>query len=66
MTPCEFSNYVTSMLAFLFPVGRGGRFDTLNGRASLQHGVRPVINLKADITISGGDGTASNPYVVAT
>ena len=29
-------------------------------------GVRPVINLRCDITISGGDGTASNPYVVAT
>ena len=29
-------------------------------------GVRPVINLRSDITISGGDGTASNPYVVAT
>ena len=29
-------------------------------------GVRPVINLRNDVTISGGDGTASNPYVVAT
>ena len=30
------------------------------------YGVRPVINLKADITISGGDGTSLNPYVVQT
>ena len=29
-------------------------------------GVRPVINLKADTQFSGGNGTASNPYVVAT
>ncbi len=28
-------------------------------------GVRPVINLKADIQISGGNGTLENPYIVA-
>ena len=27
-------------------------------------GVRPAINLRADITISSGNGTASNPYVI--
>ena len=27
--------------------------------------VRPVINLKSDIKITGGDGTADNPYVVS-
>ena len=27
-------------------------------------GVRPVINLKSDITITKGDGTALNPYVI--
>lgn len=32
--------------------------------ASAPYGVRPVINLKADVVISGGDGTAINPYVV--
>ena len=30
-----------------------------------EYGVRPVINLRADITISSGDGTATNPYVVS-
>ena len=29
------------------------------------NGVRPVVNLKADVTISSGDGTASNPYVIS-
>ncbi len=29
-------------------------------------GVRPVINIKQDVTISKGDGTALNPYVVKT
>ena len=27
-------------------------------------GVRPAINLRSDVTISGGDGTSLNPYVV--
>lgn len=27
--------------------------------------VRPVINLKAEVTISSGDGTTSNPYIVS-
>ena len=27
-------------------------------------GVRPVINLRSDITILSGDGTSSNPYVI--
>ena len=41
-----------------------------NGYASIysnyvndSHGVRPVINLKAD-SLKSGDGTASNPYTV--
>lgn len=29
-------------------------------------GIRPVINLRSDVTISSGDGTSSNPYVIAT
>ena len=28
-------------------------------------GVRPVVNLSADILITGGDGTKVNPYMVA-
>lgn len=31
---------------------------------STGRGVRPVVNLSADVLISGGDGTAINPYVV--
>ena len=29
-------------------------------------GLRPVINLQSDVTISGGVGTSDNPYVVVT
>ena len=32
---------------------------------SIEWGVRPVINLSADVTISSGDGTINNPYVIA-
>ena len=28
-------------------------------------GVRPVMNLKTDTQISGGNGTKDNPYIVA-
>ncbi len=33
---------------------------------STTSGVRPVINLKADVQVVSGDGTASNPFVIAT
>ena len=36
-----------------------------SGNVGGTRGIRPVINLKADVTISGGDGTSSNPYVIA-
>ena len=29
------------------------------------HGVRPVINLKSDVTIPSGTGTSTNPYIIA-
>ena len=32
----------------------------------VEHGVRPVINLRSDVKISGGIGTANDPYVVDT
>ena len=32
---------------------------------NVNNGVRPVINLRADVTISSGDGTASNPFVIS-
>ena len=33
--------------------------------ADVNRGVRPVINLKADVTISSGNGTTSNPYIIS-
>ncbi|MDD5836198.1 MAG: hypothetical protein PUD34_03185, partial [bacterium] len=40
-----------------------GRINGWNGTNSL--GARPVINLKSDVEISGGIGTATDPFVIA-
>ena len=49
--------------AYVFYVGSNGSFERalVTGR----YGVRPVVNLKADIQISSGSGTSSNPYVIS-
>lgn len=41
-------------------------YDNKTSTASTEgYGLRPVINLKSDITFSSGSGTLTNPYVVA-
>ena len=49
--------------AYVFFVDPGGplnnEFDVNN-----EFGVRPVINLKADVTIQSGTGTAQDPYII--
>ena len=35
------------------------------GQQNSGNGVRPVINLKASVTISSGNGTSSNPYTIS-
>ena len=47
--------------ARIFMVNNTGSFQTENANSSL--GIRPVINLKADVQLTGS-GTASDPYVV--
>lgn len=39
-----------------------GAIGTVSGRTTGNFGVRPVINIKQNITISKGDGTALNPF----
>ena len=53
-------------------VGTGARVFIVDSNGGLRYyrvgsasGVRPVVNLKADVTISTGNGTASNPYVIS-
>ena len=58
MSPNRFS----SSIARVFYVYSNG--DLTNFYAYSAYGVRPVINLKADIQITGGNGTSTNPYVI--
>ncbi len=60
MSPIYFDNH-----AVIFGMDSSGSFETDSATNHL--GVRPVINLKADVTFEpGGDGTVNNPYVVIT
>ncbi len=60
MTPYYTTNYP---IAGVFFVSSDGYLTstTVNETA---RGLRPVINLKADVIFSGGNGTLDNPYVV--
>ena len=37
-----------------------------DARVNNENGIRPVINLKADVQISQGSGTSTDPYVIVT
>ena len=50
--------------AYVFLVTYDGSFDGY-GNVNGERGVRPVINLKANVQISTGSGTSSDPYVIA-
>ena len=50
--------------AIVFSVGSYGALSWTYVVTSNSFNLRPVINLKADITFSGGNGTQTNPYVV--
>ena len=52
----------THAAAYEWRVTSAGTLSTI--WVTIVYGVRPVVNLSADILISGGDGTANNPYVV--
>ena len=56
-------SYFGGSLADVFDVYSTGAIGSDWGVNSA-YGVRPVINLKAKVTISGGDGSSTNPYVI--
>ena len=67
MTPYLYAvtRYESKAYVYLiYPAGYVGDFSS--GFVTNVNGVRPVINLRADVQIVSGDGTASNPYVIAT
>ena len=62
MSPSYF--YVGASAAIGFDqYATGGAYGN---RVTSGRGLRPVINLQSDVTISGGVGTSDNPYVVVT
>ena len=58
MSPSSFANDT----AGVFIVDSDGLFSSTHVRSS--YGVRPVINLRADVTLTGS-GTMTDPYVVS-
>lgn len=60
MSPSSFTSSLA--IAYAWLVYSTGFLNT--NWVSYGCGVRPVVNLSADVLISGGDGTAENPYVV--
>ena len=62
MSP-SYYNSSSTYPARVFFVSSNGQpgYDWVNAT----HGVRPVVNLKADVQISSGSGTSSNPYVIS-
>lgn len=61
MSPSSFNS--SNAYANAWRVDSAGRLNAHWVTAS--NGVRPVVNLSADILITGGDGTKVNPYMVA-
>ena len=62
-SPSQFKSWATD--ASVWSVDYVGSLDHFWSTASW-HGVRPVINLKKDTLISEGNGTKTNPYVIAS
>ena len=60
ISPCYFD--ASSSRANMFIVYYNGYLISSNVNDT--HGVRPVINLKADVTISAGNGSAGNPFEI--
>ena len=63
MTPFKYdSSYLTADVILMQSSG------SISGwvPVSYNYSVRPVINLKADVEISGGIGTANDPYIIKT
>ena len=61
LSPSRYNSYYSySGVWYIDSLGSLGPWNNV----TLSFGTRPVINLKADVQITKGDGTALNPYVV--
>ena len=63
MSPAAFD--ATYKWAYETIAKNDGRIDIWYGVGQF-FSVRPVINLKSDVKISGGIGTINNPYIIDT
>ena len=57
-------SYFFGSVPRVFRVSSSGALGD-GGLVYSEYGVRPVLNLSADVTISGGNGTSETPYVVS-
>ena len=59
MSPSQFdSNAGTARVFYLYPAGDLSNWSNVH----YAYGVRPVINLNSNVSITSGDGTMENPY----
>ena len=62
MTPSYYNQYECGYVMAYDASG----IISVGGCTKYQEGMRPVINLKSDVEISGGIGTVNDPYIVKT
>ena len=62
MSPHYNTSTTPSSRARVFVIGSDGNIGSND--VNLTYGVRPVINLRSDATISEGNGTINSPYIV--
>ena len=62
MSPCHFYNRSSSQLASVFCVGNNGSLGDYYVYG--MDGVRPVINIKSNVSITG-KGTINSPYEIS-
>ena len=60
MSPSSFDNYNFPAEFLIADVGNLG-----NWRVMATYGIRPVINLRADVAIQSGNGTSTSPYIIS-
>ena len=58
MTPSYYIDQDDGIIIFYYP-GRA-----VSSSLRFASGIRPVISLKADVEITGGIGTANDPFVI--
>ncbi len=63
MSPCWWYHDSINYSAVILAINSNGNIGGFYGTGNIL-GVRPVINLISNLSISGGNGTINNPYIV--